>query len=276
MWLLLFLVFVFVSLLFVFQVGDGHADHAQWGRPEEMTIARPAFKIDQNKPGSDLAGETAAAMAAGSIAFRKINSHYADALLRHAKELYEFADQYRGKYTDSVPAASNFYRSSHYVDELAWAAAWLYKATENPDYLQKAEKHFAESAELRNAGWGFSWDEKNAGVQMLMYELTGKDEYKTMIQHSLQRWLPGGSVPYTPKGLAWRIQWGVTRYSANTAFLALLAADKGLNSVAYNTFGENQIHYMLGEYTLLSRWMSDHHSLLDGCRMRAQLIDSIN
>ena len=29
------------------------------------------------------------------------------------------------------------------------------------------------------------------------------------------------------------MQWCVTRYSANTAFLALVAADKGLNSVAY-------------------------------------------
>ena len=38
------------------------------------------------------------------------------------------------------------------------------RRTKNQNYLQKAEKHFAESAELRNAGRGFSWDEKNAGV----------------------------------------------------------------------------------------------------------------
>ena len=31
---------------------------------------RPSFKIDTEAPGSDLAGETAAALAAGSIAFR--------------------------------------------------------------------------------------------------------------------------------------------------------------------------------------------------------------
>ena len=54
------------------QVGDGHVDHAFWGRPEDMTMARPAFKIDANNPGSDLAGETAAAMAAGSILFKDI------------------------------------------------------------------------------------------------------------------------------------------------------------------------------------------------------------
>lgn len=242
-----FLLYAILSLLF--KVGDGHADHAQWGRPEDMTIPRPALKIDQNRPGSDLAGETSAAMAAGSIAFRETNSQYADTLLEHAKELYQFADEYRGKYTDSIPGASDFYRSSHYQDELAWAAAWLYKATNDPNYLQKAEKHFAEWTQLSNPGWAFSWDEKIAGVQMLMYELSGEDKYKTMIQRSLQQWLPGGSVPYTPKGLAWRIKWGANRYSANTAFLALLAADKGLNSEAYSAFGKNQIHYMLGKYT---------------------------
>ena len=33
-------------------------------------MARPAFKITPQKPGSELAAETAAAMAAASIAFR--------------------------------------------------------------------------------------------------------------------------------------------------------------------------------------------------------------
>ena len=58
------------------QVGDGHVDHAFWGRPEDMTMARPAFKIDANNPGSDLAGETAAAMAAGSILFKDIGKFH--------------------------------------------------------------------------------------------------------------------------------------------------------------------------------------------------------
>merc|ERR1712142_311936 len=44
------------------QVGDGNADHSQWTRVEDMTIPRPSYKIDASKPGSDLAGETAAAL----------------------------------------------------------------------------------------------------------------------------------------------------------------------------------------------------------------------
>ena len=56
--------------LFYGQVADGYADHAEWTRPESMTTYRPSFAISDQQPGSDLAGETAAALAAGSIAFQ--------------------------------------------------------------------------------------------------------------------------------------------------------------------------------------------------------------
>nr|CAD7400278.1 unnamed protein product [Timema poppensis] len=33
------------------QVGSGTVDHASWGRPEDMTMERPAFKITTSAPG---------------------------------------------------------------------------------------------------------------------------------------------------------------------------------------------------------------------------------
>ena len=55
---------------FYAQVADGYADHAEWTRPESMTTYRPSFSVTDAAPGSDVAGETAAAFAAGSMAFR--------------------------------------------------------------------------------------------------------------------------------------------------------------------------------------------------------------
>jgi len=52
-----------------------------------MTTDRHAYKIDPSNPGSDLAGETAAAMAAASIVFRRSNPAYAAELLRHAYQV---------------------------------------------------------------------------------------------------------------------------------------------------------------------------------------------
>ena len=36
-------------------------------------MARPAYKITESKPGSDVAGETAAAMAAGYLVFKSVS-----------------------------------------------------------------------------------------------------------------------------------------------------------------------------------------------------------
>lgn len=71
-----------------------------------MDTPRTEYKIDQNGAGSDLAGEMAAALAAASIAFRPIDPAYADTLLSTAKQLFHFADQYRGLYSDSVTQVS--------------------------------------------------------------------------------------------------------------------------------------------------------------------------
>lgn len=78
------------------QVGAGNTDHAWWGPAEVMQMNRPSFKIDASCPGSDLAAETAAALAASSIVFADDDPAYSARLLQHAKELYNFADTYRG------------------------------------------------------------------------------------------------------------------------------------------------------------------------------------
>lgn len=53
-------------------------------------------------------------------------------------------------------------------DELLWAAAWLYKATNNGYYLNYLGKN---GDSLGGTGWSmneFSWDVKYAGVQTLV------------------------------------------------------------------------------------------------------------
>ncbi len=70
------------------QVGDPGADHATWGRAEDMTMARPAYDVDEKNPGSDLLGQTAAALAAISIMFEKVDAPYALKLEAHARDLY--------------------------------------------------------------------------------------------------------------------------------------------------------------------------------------------
>ena len=79
------------------QTGNGHQDHSYWGRPEEYPFSpRTSHKIDANNPGSDLAGETAAALAAASLVFSRHGDYQESSrALQHAQEIMDFADNYR-------------------------------------------------------------------------------------------------------------------------------------------------------------------------------------
>jgi hypothetical protein len=94
-------------------VGEGGIDHAVWGRPEDWPKdkKRTPMKITETAPGSELAGETAAAMSAASIVFKKSDPTYSATLLKHAKTLYDFANENHGVYSNSIKDAAGFYRS---------------------------------------------------------------------------------------------------------------------------------------------------------------------
>ncbi|PON41175.1 Glycoside hydrolase [Parasponia andersonii] len=150
------------------EVGDGNTDHYCWQRPEDMTTSRQAYKVDENKPGSDIAGETAAAMAAASVVFRETNPHYSHLLLLHAQQLFEFGDKYRGKYDENIGVAKGYYTSvSGYMDELLWAALWLYKATDKDHYLEYVLKNAYAFGGVTWTMEEFSWDVKYVGVQII-------------------------------------------------------------------------------------------------------------
>ena len=238
--------------VFYAQVGNGSADHAFWGAPEVMTMGRPASKLDPTRPGSDVAGEAAAALAAASIVFRPTDPVYADLLVKHARELFTFADTSRGKYSDSIPDAAAYYNSfSGYNDELAWGATWLFKATGDQAYLAKAESIYAANLAGQQLQWTQSWDDKTYGTAVLLAQTTGKAVYKADAERWLDYWTVGnasGRVSYTPGGLAFLDTWGSLRYSANTSFLALVYSDTvGDKGGRYHDFAVRQINYMLGD-----------------------------
>ncbi|XP_022743287.1 endoglucanase 5-like [Durio zibethinus] len=220
------------------QVGDGDSDHYCWERAEDMTTPRTAFKLDQDHPGSDLAGETAAALAAAAIAFKPYNSSYSDLLVVHAKKLFSFADRFRGLYDDSIQCAKQFYPSSGYSDELLWAATWLFLATGEEQYL----KYVVDNAVyMGGTGWAvkeFSWDNKYAGVQILLskvlMEQKGSAYTSTLKQYQakadyfacacLQK-NDGYNVHLTPGGLMYVREWNNMQYASAAAFLLAVYSD---------------------------------------------------
>ncbi|MPZ85939.1 MAG: endoglucanase [Actinophytocola sp.] len=241
------------------QVGNGGTDHAWWGPAEVMPMARPAYRIDASCGGSDLAGETAAAMAASSMVFRRTDPGYADTLLTHARQLYTFADTVRGKYSDCITDASGYYNSwSGYTDELVWGATWLYRATGDGSYLTKAEAEYDNLGQEPGTGyrsykWTIAWDDKSYGAYVLLAMLTGDARYVTDADRWLDYWtvgVDGQRVPYSPGGQAVLDRWGSLRYAANTAFVALVYSDWTTDATRkqrYHDFAARQIDYALGD-----------------------------
>ena len=56
----------------------------------------------------------------------------------------------------------------------------------------------------------------------MLYNMTKKDIYKTDLEQTFTNWLPTGTgsdaLPYTPKGLAFRLQWGSLRYACEYTY----------------------------------------------------------
>ena len=241
------------------QVGDGEADHKWWGPAEVMTMARPSHKISASCPGSDVAGETAAALASSAIVLRADDPTYAATLITHAKQLYSFADTYRGSYSDCVTAASAYYKSwSGYQDELVWGAYWLYKATGDATYLAKAEAEYDKlgvenQTSTRSYKWTVAWDDKSYAMYALLAMETGKAKYVEDTNRWLDYWtvgVNGQRIPYSPGGQAVLDSWGSLRYAANTSFVALVYSDwltDATRKARYHDFGVRQINYALGD-----------------------------
>ncbi|WP_255002584.1 glycoside hydrolase family 9 protein [Cyanobium sp. HWJ4-Hawea] len=243
------------TAFFVAQVGDPDADHALWQSAESETILRPALAVTASKPGSDVAGGSAAALASASILFRQNGDQaYADQLLKSAIALYDFADQNRGKYSDSIPSIQNFYNSySGYYDELANGAVWLSKAVsaagqDGSAYLGKALSFYNSNIGGLNKGWTGNWDDASYATAVLLAEQTGSTAIKQQVEGWLNNWVTGGNgVSITAGGLRWVSQWGSLRYAANTAFLAdVYAAAVNDPNGAYAALAQSTVDYILG------------------------------
>ena len=244
------------TVLYV-QVGDGQIDHGHWYPPEYMDYKYPSFKIDAENPGSEVAAEMASTLAAASILFRDVDSSYSDLLKKHAVEIYDFADEYRGDYTKAVPGAQAYYQSFNgYNDELVWGAMWIYRLTGEEKYYEKfmeiADAYYGDQDPKKYSGstGPISWDDKRPGAYILTAIVT-KEESRMREAYSYCDSII--SQPKTPGGLWYSSlsQWASNRYAANAASMvatfASILPETDPKRQKYIDFVKSQIDYILGD-----------------------------
>ncbi|GAB4837838.1 hypothetical protein Ancab_027364 [Ancistrocladus abbreviatus] len=254
------------------QVGDPLSDHNCWERPEDMDTARTVYAVDAPNPASDVAGETAAALAASSMAFRSIDPDYSETLLRNAINAFQFADTYRGAYSDNSDIRDGvcpFYCDfDGYQDELLWGAAWLRRATRDESYLDYIESNGQILGATDNIN-EFGWDNKHAGLNVLVSKevlegsLYSLQSYKASADSFMCTLIPESSsshIELTPGGLIYKPGGSNLQHATSITFLMLVyanyldktsqAVDCGSLSVGPVTLrklAQRQVHYILGE-----------------------------
>ncbi|KAL0384030.1 UNVERIFIED_CONTAM: Endoglucanase 24 [Sesamum radiatum] len=254
------------------QVGDPINDHNCWERPEDMDTARTVYTVDAPNPASDVAGETAAALAASSIAFRSSDPGYAETLFRTATRVFEFADSYRGAYSDNSNIRDGvcpFYCDfDGYQDELLWGAAWLRRASQDNsylDYLQNNGKTLGADDNINE----FGWDNKHAGLNVLVSkEVLGSSmyslqSYRASADSFMCTLIPQSSsyhIEFTPGGLIYRPGGSNLQHATTISFLLLVYAnylekssqtvncgEVSISPSMLRQIAQRQVNYILGE-----------------------------
>ena len=88
---------------------------------------------------------------------------------------------YRTKYKYKRNTSLHYNRSSGYYDELAWAAVWLYKATDKKEYLENAKTRLLLSNKNNKNLYKFDWDHKQIGVNIMLAQITRKLDSKSYL-----------------------------------------------------------------------------------------------
>ncbi|MBQ8296843.1 MAG: glycoside hydrolase family 9 protein [Ruminococcus sp.] len=254
-------------------IGDDAFDHVWYGSPEVYIRKFNLKSGSEDRPYDTITctttvAEMAAALAGGYIIFKDSDPETANNYLEHAVSLFELANETWSN--DDMGVQEKYYSTKHnsgtdnFVDELFYAANWMYMATGDQAYLDKCESDYIPIFPLENQStsrkytWGFCWDDTTQAAALLYAQNTGKQEWIDHVSHHLDYWMDGYGgkvVNKTPDGLSHLDQWGSLRYAANTSWIAFLAcdtifADDAALCEKYNTWAKSQMDYAFGDNDL--------------------------
>ncbi len=251
----------------VYQVGNGQKDHTWWGPVElyeygmadqgnSYEVARQVLVASEGC--SAVFGSMASALAAGYCALKgRVDQATLDDYLAHAENIFALADASRSDAVYADSDASGFYRSSHFYDNLFFAANWLYMATGDEAYLDKATSYIPSldkelGQDVLKYTWCHCWDDVMQGGMLLYAINTGNSTYVNHVEKHVNFWT--NEITKVDGVLGYCDSWGCNRYAATAAFIAAVACDTVLtnssNKADYVDFYESQINYILGDNPL--------------------------
>jgi hypothetical protein len=225
-----------------YQVSDAR-DHGTWRMPEQDTEARPVWACEPGR-GANVAGKAAASLALASVIWNDPGKSYFDAglvktCLEAARQIYAYGKKRPLAQPSNPP---EFYGERSFEDNMALAAAALFRATGEATYLKEA-RDFAQAA---GGAGALSWSDSHA---LAHYEIARVDpsyvpEARRHLQTSLEA--ARGFAAADPFRIALpRLHWGSAPDMAGVGLQAFWYRDL-TGDGRYLSLGQQQWDYLLG------------------------------
>jgi endoglucanase len=225
-----------------YQVSDA-SDHGTWRLPEQDKEIRPVWACEPGR-GANVAGKAAASLAYAAAIWNDPGRPYFDAglvktYLEAARQIYAYGRQRPLAQPSNPP---EFYRERSFEDNMALAAAALFRATGEAAYLREA-REFAKAAGGAEA---LSWSDSHA---LAHYEIARVDpSYVSEAARQLETTLEAarGFAQADPfrVGLR-RLHWGSAPDMAGLALQAFWYRDL-TGDGRYLSLGQQHWDYLLG------------------------------
>lgn len=280
-------------------VGDSSVDGAYWGGDNSIPSYRPTYMINETSPGTDVAAQTSAMFALASMLYTPMgdakgtsvtlnatssssspsgmgNQTYAEELMKHAEDLYKFAQTAKQvTYTKSVPNGASAYPSLTFTDDLALAALSLALATNSSTYYQDAYQIYVNNS-LTGSMDVLNWASKTPALYILFAQVAtarpslaagaGLSANLTGWQHECEAYLDSVlSQQRTPHGLVY-YEGDSDEASLNPALNAAMLmlryaplASSESKSKGYLAFAHSQIDYSMGDNPINSPYIVGIH-----------------
>ncbi|MDD7184697.1 MAG: glycoside hydrolase family 9 protein, partial [Oscillospiraceae bacterium] len=219
---------------FLYQKGNGGIDHSYWGSPESQTQTQRGGLLYTTDSASDIAAEYAAALAQYAINFP--NDSNKETYLNCAKALYKYS------VTKNKNENVSEYTSTSYKDDQAWAAAWLYLATNEETYKNECQNllnTFTAIADKR----GYFWGDVELGAMVV---------YKRFIDPAYDWSIATNYLSSKCQGDSFVVldEWGTARHNTALQMVALSASK--VDGVNYTDWCKKQMNFILGDNSISS------------------------
>ena len=216
--------------------GDAGTDHSYWGSPEAQSQGQRGGLVwaNSDNSGGNIAAEYAAALASYYLNFP--NDSNSSTYLEYAKALYNYSSV-----KINPRSISGIYYDDNITDEQAWAAAWLYLATNEESYKNDCKNKLNS---LTIPTRGHFWGDPTLGAAIIYATRIEPDE--TTIENKISTYLNS-----TCSGDSFKVldKWGSARH--NTLLqLTAITYDKYQNTKSYSDWCKKQMAFILGDNSI--------------------------